>query len=61
MRNGTPMPGSSRNLLAGVDAAVTQTATCEITSLTDSEAVVRFEGATDGAVTGSATKITFDR
>lgn len=44
--------------LAGVDAAVSQSATCEIKSLTDSEAVVSFEGATDGAVTGSATKIT---
>jgi hypothetical protein len=54
-------------MLAGVDAAVTQTAVCEITSLKDNEAIIRFEGTTEGAVTGSATKIrltgefTFDR
>ncbi|MCA9013594.1 MAG: hypothetical protein KDB01_27775, partial [Planctomycetaceae bacterium] len=54
-------------MLAGVDAAVSQSAVCELTSLKDSEAVVRFEGTTEGAVTGSATKIrltgefTFDR
>ena len=45
-------------MLAGVDAAVSQSAICELSSLTDSEAIVTFEGTTEGAVTGSATKIT---
>lgn len=54
-------------MLAGVDAPVSQSAVCELTSLKDNEAVVRFEGTAEGAVTGSATKIrltgefTFDR
>ena len=47
-------------LLAGVDAAVAQSAVCELSSLTDSEAIVTFEGTTEGAVTGSATKITLN-
>lgn len=41
-----------------VDAAVTQSAVCTLSSLTDSEAIVAFEGTTEGAVMGSATKIT---
>ena len=45
-------------MLAGVDAAVSQSATCQIKSLTENEAVIAFEGTTEGAVTGSATKIT---
>ena len=45
-------------MLVGVDAAVSQTATCQLKSLTASEAVVTFEGTTAGAVTGSATKVT---
>ncbi len=45
-------------MLVGVDAAVSQTATCQLKSLTASEAVVTFEGTTEGAVTGSATKVT---
>ena len=45
-------------MLVGVDAAVSQTATCQLQSLTASDAVVTFEGTTEGAVTGSATKVT---
>lgn len=45
-------------MLVGVDAAVSQTATCQLKLLTASEAVVTFEGTTTGAVTGSATKVT---
>lgn len=54
-------------LLTGVDSVVSQTATCQLKSLTDNEAIVTFEGATEGAVVGSATKatlkgeLTFDR
>ncbi len=45
-------------MLVGVDAAVSQSATCQLKSLTASEAVVTFEGTAEGAVTGSATKVT---
>lgn len=44
-------------MLVGIDAAVSQSATCQLKSLTASEAVVTFEGSTEGAVTGSATKV----
>jgi len=44
-------------MLAGVDAAVDQSANCKLKSLTASEAVVEFEGTADGAVVGSATKV----
>mgnify|MGYP007062748554 CR=1 FL=1 len=45
-------------MLAGVDAAVKQSASCKLKSLTASEAVVEFEGTAEGAVVGSATKVT---
>jgi len=45
-------------MLVGIDAAVSQSATCQLKSLTAREAVVIFEGTTEGAVTGSATKVT---
>ena len=45
-------------MLVGVDAAVSQSATCQLKSLTANEAVVTFEGTVEGAVTGSATKVT---
>ncbi len=45
-------------MLVGVDAAVSQSATCQLKSLTAREAVVTFEATTEGAVTGSATKVT---
>ena len=45
-------------MLAGVDAAVNQSANCKLKSLTTSEAVVEFEGTAEGAVVGSATKVT---
>ena len=47
-------------MLVGVDAAVSQSATCRLKSLTASEAVVTFEGTAEGAVTGSATKVTLN-
>ncbi len=45
-------------MLVGVDAVVSQSATCQLKSLSASEAVVTFEGTAEGAVTGSATKVT---
>ena len=43
---------------AGVDAAVSQSANCKLKSLTATDAVVEFEGTAEGAVVGSATKVT---
>ena len=45
-------------MLTGVDSAISQTAICQLKSLTASEAIVTFEGTTEGAVVGSATKVT---
>lgn len=45
-------------MLAGVDAAVNQSANCKLKSLTALEVVVEFEGTAEGAVVGSATKVT---
>jgi len=45
-------------MLVGVDAAVSQSATCQLKSLTANQAVVTFEGTAEGVVTGSATKVT---
>lgn len=44
-------------MLAGLDAAVSQSATCSITELTDERATIRFEAKTQGAVSGSATSV----
>jgi hypothetical protein len=44
-------------LLAGIDAAVTQSATCEIKSLTEREAVILFQCNGTGAITGSPTEV----
>lgn len=44
-------------LLVGVDAAVEQSATCEMQRLTDSEAEIRLTGKLSGAVSGSAANI----
>lgn len=44
-------------LLVGVDAAVEQSATCELTRVTDTEAEVRLTGKLSGAVSGSAANI----
>ena len=45
-------------MVAGVDAAVNQSAKCRLKSLTASEAIVEFEGTAEGAVVGSATNVT---
>lgn len=45
-------------MLAGVDAAVKQSANCKLKSLTATQAVVVFDGTAEGAVVGSATKVT---
>lgn len=45
-------------MLAGVDAAVSQSANCQLKSLTALEAVIEFEGTAEGAVVGSSTKVT---
>ena len=47
------------SMLTGVDAVVEQSITCQLKSLSATEAVVAFEGAVDGAVQGSATEVTF--
>ena len=54
-------------MLTGIDASVTQSATCVLKSLNDSEAVMTFDCQGTGAITGSPTEIdlkgemTFDR
>ena len=54
-------------LLFGMEAAVTQSASCQISALTDSTATIIFELNADGAVNGSASNVsakgtlTFDR
>ena len=45
-------------MLAGVDAAVKQSVNCKLKSLTSAEAIMEFEGTAEGAVIGSATKVT---
>ncbi len=47
-------------MLVGIDATVSQSATCRLQSLSDTEAVVAFEGQAEGAVTGSSTKVTLN-
>ncbi len=44
-------------MLTGIDAPVTQSATCQLKSLTQSEAVITFECKGTGAITGSSTEI----
>ena len=44
-------------MLSGIDASVSQSATCSLKSLSDSEAVILFECKGVGAITGSATEI----
>lgn len=44
-------------MLSGIDAVVTQTATCELKSLSAEEAVVLFECQGTGAITGSSTTV----
>lgn len=44
-------------MLTGIDASVTQSATCRLKSLTESEAVIAFECQGTGAITGSPTEI----
>lgn len=44
-------------MLAGIDAVVTQSATCELKSLSAEEAVVLFECQGTGAITGSSTSV----
>ena len=44
-------------MLSGIDAVVTQSATCELKSLSDEEAVVLFECQGTGAITGSSTAV----
>ena len=44
-------------MLSGIDASVSQSATCNLKSLSDSEAVILFECRGTGAITGSATEI----
>lgn len=44
-------------MLVGIDAAVTQSATCEIKSLTEQEAVILFQCNGTGAITGSPTEV----
>jgi len=45
-------------MLVGIDATISESATCRLQSLSDTEAVVEFEGQAKGAVTGSSTKVT---
>lgn len=45
--------------LTGLDATVTQTVTCRLTSLTSTEAKIQLEGSIEGAVTGSASHVNF--
>ena len=44
-------------MLSGIDASVSQTATCSLKSFSDSEAVIMFDCKGIGAITGSATEI----
>ncbi len=44
-------------MLIGIDASVSQSATCSLKTLTESEAVVQFDCKGVGAITGSATEI----
>lgn len=44
-------------MLTGIDASVTQSATCRLKSLSESEAVITFDCEGTGAVTGSPTEI----
>lgn len=44
-------------MLVGMEAVVSQSATCQLADLSENEAVVQFEAAADGAVTGSASKV----
>jgi hypothetical protein len=54
-------------MLCGIDAVVSQTASCQLRSLTDQTAVVLFECSGSGAISGSPTEVslkgemTFDR
>lgn len=45
-------------MLVGMDATVSQSASCQLESLSKTEAIIAFECEADGAVTGSSTKIT---
>ena len=45
-------------MLVGIDAVVSQSASCRLQSLSETEAVVAFEGQAEGAVTGASTKVT---
>jgi hypothetical protein len=47
-------------LLVGMEAAVSQSVTCQIAELTESTAIIRFEGKAEGAVNGSASSVSLD-
>ena len=46
-------------MLTGIEAVVQQSATCELKSIDDDTAVIAFAGSVDGAVQGSASKVSF--
>lgn len=45
--------------LVGLDVTVIQSVTCRLKSLTPDEAIIELEGSIEGAVTGSASNVTF--
>ncbi len=46
--------------LVGMEAAVSQSVTCHLAELTDSTAIIRFDGKAEGAVNGSASSVSLD-